>query len=630
MVGRHLAEIDGIRAIAVTAVIIFHYEHSALPFGYLGVDIFFAISGYVITSSIVSRLNAGVFTLNDFFMRRIKRLFPALALVVVTTIVLATLLLPKDASFITGSAALLGLSNIILWAAGLDYFATSAEWNPLTHTWSLSVEEQFYLFFPLLLLFLRGRPSATMTCLGLVGSISLAAYVAVWSSSPMVAFYLSPFRLWELIAGALVFYCHYVQRNASIHVPYRNVVMSIFMVVLLVILTGTWLSERSATLLSVATTCGLLYLSGVGRASNRLLLHPVLQVTGEISYSLYLWHWPVAIFTKLLVPTGLVLPVYVVTTAATAVLSYAAIERPLRYSSWKWSRERFLVALPTLAFGTACVIGVLWFARSALYLGPPTMLERSFLVESPCHIPDHKGLLNCLRSDRASSNTIWLLGDSHAGNFLLSLRTASERLGSGLQHLTGRSLFRSLADQCGVGDCPEGTAEDVVAHLGRIARPGDIVVMSFARDRFMREQDVTDRFRRSLDKLVGDLSKMRIHVVLVEDIPKVCKDDGEFFRSTLQTEACRVRLVQSRQERQILSDIYAYIAGRHGVTVIDPHDALCELRNAEPVCSSWLAGDFLYIDASPHLSRKTSEELSDFFYQGLRPLLSNRIAGDAQ
>lgn len=145
----HLREIDALRALAVLAVVFYHLEHKYLPFGYLGVDVFFAISGYVITKSIVERMDRGRFSINDFFMRRAKRLLPALAAMVTASIVVATMLIPGRTPLATGAAAFVGMSNIILWYLGHDYFAASTEWNPLTNTWSLGVEEQFTLYFRL-------------------------------------------------------------------------------------------------------------------------------------------------------------------------------------------------------------------------------------------------------------------------------------------------------------------------------------------------------------------------------------------------------------------------------------------------------------------------------------------------
>ena len=200
-----LEEIDGLRAIAVLAVVVFHLEKQYLPLGYLGVDVFFAISGYVITKSILERMDAGIFTINDFFMGRAKRLLPALAAMVIVSIIVAAMLIPGRAPLATGAAALVGISNILLWYVGHDYFAAAAEWNPLTHTWSLGLEEQFYLIFPFIMLLVRGSRGATVLVLGGATLTSLAFYLGLWTDYQTTVFYLMPFRLWELLGGALIY-----------------------------------------------------------------------------------------------------------------------------------------------------------------------------------------------------------------------------------------------------------------------------------------------------------------------------------------------------------------------------------------------------------------------------------------
>lgn len=365
----HLKEVDGLRAVAVLSVMAFHYQKSALPFGYLGVDVFFAISGYVITRSIMTRADEGRFTINDFFVRRLKRLFPALALVTITTALVSALLLPRSTAMVTGATALLGVSNIALWYAGHDYFATSAEWNPLIHTWSLGVEEQFYLFFPFLLNAFRRNARLAAVVLGALGLVSLATYFIVWGSRPTAAFYLSIFRLWELLGGALIYLSHRAYPTITA-LPFRGRLHYVLLATLLITMFATGLGEPLATFLCVVTSCGLLFLSGRSGRPNVLLCHPVSQAIGEISYSLYLWHWPVAVFAKLLVGAVWVLPVYVMMTAMTASLSYALVERPLRRATWSWCREQiilaFLLSLRCLLRSLAC----------CLPLGLPSISDR--------------------------------------------------------------------------------------------------------------------------------------------------------------------------------------------------------------------------------------------------------------
>ena len=204
---RYRPEIDGIRAIAVIAVIVNHFDRHILPYGYLGVDIFFVISGFVITSSIYYRPTGRFVSFwSEFYARRFKRIFPALAVCVLLTSLLICLVDPAPiASLRTGLASLFGLSNLYLLKQATDYFGTWAELNAFTHTWSLGVEEQFYLLFPLAVWTTRFRRGALITVVGAASMTSLIFYIAIAAKSQPESFFLLQSRLWELGLGVLLF-----------------------------------------------------------------------------------------------------------------------------------------------------------------------------------------------------------------------------------------------------------------------------------------------------------------------------------------------------------------------------------------------------------------------------------------
>jgi peptidoglycan/LPS O-acetylase OafA/YrhL len=616
-ISNHLREIDGLRALAVLAIVIYHFENKYLPYGYLGVDIFFAISGYVITKSILERMEAGLFTINDFFMRRAKRLLPALAAMVTVSIVVATLLLPGRSPLATGAAAFVGTSNIMLWFRDLDYFNSSTAWNPLTHTWSLGVEEQFYLLFPFMLLLVRGKRWATFLLLGVAALTSLTTYIGLWTDHRMSVFYLTPFRLWELIAGALVCIA-YRTWGCSLEPAHQSLLKWGFLCTLLAVLFSDGLPEHFATLLCVLGSSGVLYLSGGDSKPNQILRNRLSVFIGKISYSVYLWHWPVVVFSKLILPPASVLPDYVVLTTGLSLLSYYGIEQTFLYRKWNLFRERFIIAFPSYVVAAAVVVVSLWIAKPMLYLGPKQMLEVEFLKNDACHIPDENGLISCLRENTGGDNTIWLIGDSHAGNLLVSLRSAAESLGVSFQHLTSRSLFLSLANQCTLSFCPEGSFTNLATRLKAVSKPGDIVVISFTRDRFQSETGANDIFSQNLENFVGELNATEVNVVLVEDIPKVCNDDKEYMQSAFRPEVCSISAAQSRRARSVLSTIYRNIDGLQPVTILDSHDRLCEqVGNDDLRCSNWLGSELLYLDASPHLTFRASASLARFFVDKL-------------
>jgi peptidoglycan/LPS O-acetylase OafA/YrhL len=207
---KFLPHIESLRAIAVVSVFIYHIEHSWLPGGYLGVDIFFVISGFVITRSLMRQGSASIWTrLAAFYIRRIKRLLPALALIVVTAIVLIRLVNPWT-EFInrTGITAMFGISNIQLFLVNTDYFGENNNLNPLMHTWSLGIEEQFYLVYPLLFFMAMRRPDSgrifLTVILGLVTVLSFLGFTLLFHTHQPAVYYLMPFRAWELGIGCLL------------------------------------------------------------------------------------------------------------------------------------------------------------------------------------------------------------------------------------------------------------------------------------------------------------------------------------------------------------------------------------------------------------------------------------------
>ena len=211
---RYRPDIDGLRAIAVFAVVLYHLHAPALPSGFLGVDIFFVISGFVVTQSLVQKPPANwADYLWGFYARRIKRLMPALmSCVGLTSLMIVFIVEDPETSLRTGMTALVGTANMYLYAVAGDYFGQRAELNPFTQTWSLAVEEQFYLGFPLLLAWCgltrdprRYGNRVAQAVVGAAVLLSLLAYLALRRESPSAAFYWMPARFWQLGLGALVF-----------------------------------------------------------------------------------------------------------------------------------------------------------------------------------------------------------------------------------------------------------------------------------------------------------------------------------------------------------------------------------------------------------------------------------------
>ncbi len=335
---KYRPDIDGLRAIAVLSVVFYHYGIGGLQGGFVGVDVFFVISGYLITGIIHSEMQRGEFTLARFYERRARRIFPALfAMLLATMAVGLWLLLPSDLANLGRSSVgtILFVSNV-LYMRRSGYFDSSSDFNPLLHTWSLGVEEQFYLGLPLLML-LVGRFWARGLAKILALS-ALASFVACVLVQPIVAkavFFLSPFRAWELLLGSLLGIGAIPQIRSSLA---RDGIAVLALIALLCSLAlmreGIDFPGWKAAIPVVATALLLHVGASDGSRVNVALSWKPLVFIGLISYSLYLWHWPLLVLVKYrngMEPLSLVTAAVLFATALLlALASYYAVERPFR------------------------------------------------------------------------------------------------------------------------------------------------------------------------------------------------------------------------------------------------------------------------------------------------------------
>jgi peptidoglycan/LPS O-acetylase OafA/YrhL len=338
-------DVDGLRAVAVLAVILFHLDRSLLPGGVVGVDIFFTISGFLITRQICAELEDDRFSLLEFYRRRVKRIAPAMLVVVFVTVsVTQALMLPEDARAAAKSAfwSLASLANVFFWRTqDTSYFATRSEQLPLLHLWSLGVEEQFYLLWPVILLacYKAARVGKVAGCAAIaaIGSFLLAELL--FDRDPLFSYYMLPTRAGELLLGALV-------AIGALHGIERRVRASLVTPIalcgaLLVAATLPFLSQESRFpgLLAIPPTLGTALtivagLSGKNPVSRALSLRPLVWI-GQISYSMYLWHWPILAIHRY--GHGDVGPIAAVAAFALTLLlswiTYVAVEQPIRRST---------------------------------------------------------------------------------------------------------------------------------------------------------------------------------------------------------------------------------------------------------------------------------------------------------
>ena len=430
---------DGLRAVAIIPVILFHAGLSAISGGYVGVDVFFVISGYLITSRIVDALEKGSFSLIDFYYARAKRILPALLTVTLVSIPFALYLMLPDGLSSFGRSVSYSLSFLanFHFLHSADYFAASSDRLPMLHTWSLAVEEQFYLLFPLLLIglwrFGKGRVPYVLVAI-VVFSFLLSIVGA--RNFPHKNYFMLPSRMWELLAGSLSLL--YLSRQGSLgqlgsnHSRLKGG-LSLLGVALIIYASLTLDSYTAypgfATLLPVVGAVFIILFASVDGYCRRILQFKPVVWIGKLSFSLYLWHFPIFAFSKIWRDqSGVELPLWALLSLllTCAFLTYRYIENPIRFSA----RPRRLIAGGIFAV-TALLLGAglliqketqlfkVYNGEQLKFLKLVAESEHPKLSWDRCSKTSYQKA--CVGGDVNAEEKVVLWGDSHAFTLFDSL-----------------------------------------------------------------------------------------------------------------------------------------------------------------------------------------------------------------
>ena len=577
-------DVDGLRAVAIAGVVAFHAFPGAVRGGFTGVDVFFVISGYLISRIIWSGLADGTFRLAWFYGRRALRLFPALVLVLAATLAAGRWLFLPDAYETLGkdvAAAAAFASNLLLWDDA-GYFGENAALRPLTHLWSLAVEEQFYLVFPLLLVAAKRSWRLAGASLAALLAASFAWNVHAAGADPAAAFYLLPSRFWELAAGAAL---AYVQLGGWRVRPRAATALSLAGLALIPL---AFLGPSASSLfpgwwaLAPTAAAFLLIASGPETVVNRrVLAAPPLVLLGKISYPLYLWHFPLLVFARvewgpsLSVPASLAL---VAVSVALAYGTYRLVELPLRgsFARRQW-RPAVLVA-PLAAAGCA---GLAVFMAAGLPGRVPIELQRLTTVafdhkqayrESRCFLQPWQGARafrdDCV--DPGPGKLLLLWGDSHAAHLYPGLRAESHARGFRIAQLTASACPPLAGYRSSERPKCHGINDAVLARA-RSLRP-DAVVLS------ARWEEYT-----SLDGLEGTVLALRRLGVREITVVGPSPNWPQGLPQTLFNEVKRRELASfpTRLKSQLSGEPARAdrrlrpLARRLGVTYVAPLDVLC-------------------------------------------------------
>jgi len=636
--------IDGLRAVAVILVLLFHAKVPFFSGGYIGVDVFFVISGYLITTLIYHECIAGHFSLLGFYQRRMRRIFPAFFLVVLSTFAVgAIVMLPPDLIGLgsSGTAATLFISNFYFWEQGQNFLRGTPEFEPLLHTWSLSIEEQFYLIFPIFVLVtLRFFKRLDFTFMAVaLGSFAISVYLI--SADPRGAFYSSTGRAWELLLGswlAVTCFKDLVPRG----------IIPVLQVVGLVMIVGAAFSYSMLTpfpgfaaLIPCLGTALMVAWSDQKSWVVKGLSHPALVWLGLISYPLYLWHWPVLVLARFALLRELhayeIVALYLL-AGVLAAATWQYVEKPFRARSSRISARR-VFALGAAASCLALAIGGALLATEGLLVTPPDRVDQMLAAAKDyaprlgsCHNWDRKSpdqFSNCIvgAKDRPEFNfALW--GDSHAGAVAIAVDkaglTASKK---GLQ-FTADNCPPLLGTQVVVShvvtDCDarnEATFDLLQQHqIHRVILAGAWVqyVEDDAKElRPTNEPDVgKDRaasLRWALKQTIDRLRAAGIDPVIVGPVPEI----GWNVPSILAAKESRKEpmpkgpsladfMTSQRKIMPILREL-----GDGAASVMYPHDALCR-----STCMVQLNGQILYSDTE-HLTTQGADLLRPMFVQHL-------------
>ena len=629
------ADIDGLRAIAIIAVILFHINQSWIPGGFAGVDIFFVISGYLISSHIFSELDANTFSLARFYERRIRRIFPALAVVMgVVTIASLCLFLPTELIAFGKSlaAASLSGSNILFWRES-GYFQLDSQLKPLLHTWSLAVEEQFYILFPCFLLILRRilpRYVAPMIVLAWTTSFALIVW-ATTHGQETAGFFLLPTRAWELLTGsclALGLVRLPETRMASNSLALAGIaaiIGSCFVMTPQMAHLGAWL------IIPVLGAAALIHSASKTSFVNRVLTTRMFVFLGLISYSLYLWHWPVFVFTRYVLieePGMIAISLMLAVTLLISVLSWKFIEKPFRNKNRTYNRTKVFGSflLINLAF---LLIGVAIFKANGL---PNRFPEKVIsLAATPKGVvgsyePFFGGERIVLGEQNDLPPKILLWGDSHAN----SVSPAVDQIAK--KHHASVLMLK----EAGCMPYTDVTIEQALfcknftpAVVKTLAEHPEIktVILVGRWSAYPRwwsnttsptgNAETREKFSRTFLSTVESLSKDGRKVIIVAEPPRVAYSvPSVLARMELYGREFDIRPSRSEYltSQAFNFDLFEKAHKDYGAVIIYPHETFC----GSDLCDVIHEGQSLYFDGN-HLSVAGADYIAKHFESVFKP-----------
>lgn len=651
-------EIDGLRALAVLAIVLYHAFPAVLPGGFVGVDIFFVISGYLISSIILSALDEGTFSLAAFYARRIRRIFPALIVVLSVSAVAGWLLLlateyKQLGKHIWGGAFF--FSNFIFWHEA-GYFDNAAETKPLLHLWSLAVEEQFYIFFPLVLRLASIRRGCILPAIAIIAAVSFVLNLKGSAADPVGDFFSPLTRFWEIMTGALLAGC---ERKAGWLPPQlrrlRNIlsVAGLLLVAVAVLMFSSQLKFPGCWAL-LPTLGAALLIASTGEAwlHRRIFSHPALVWIGLVSFSLYLWHWPLLAFARIVKgspPSALTRAIAMACAMLLAEITRRLVENPCRFGDTKRLKTISIAAL--LAVVGLCGVAIYrlnGLPERFIYTGGGEIRLANNIdarVSSAAHCPISGGIdpdfrINCWAHENMGKQPLVILwGDSSSMSWRPVVVKFARELGFELYVIghpgcpplpgTKRVDGGQNAINCARGDEMSHILAQIVAlrpAVVIIAGRWSLYTQGWIRGgkldkstHFITDSDSAEATQegsvrtigRALRRLLAALEEIGSTVLVVKEVPVLL----DTINNTRKTEA---EIVPTKEEHLRVSRPFDdLLKSMPQARVLDPADRLCPSS-----CIARKDGGNLYLDDS-HLNQEGSEffapEFGAFLKEAIKP-----------
>ena len=617
---KYRPEIDGLRAIAVLPVIFFHAGFAAFSGGFVGVDVFFVISGFLITSILINDIESGKFSIRNFYERRMRRILPALFLVSIISVIMGWFMLaPTDFAELSTSliAVALFVSNIFFWQES-DYFGNAAELQPLLHTWSLAVEEQFYILYPILLFALwRLGQKKLILILSFIFFISLALAQYAAGEFQSANFYLLPTRAWELMLGAITVLllrretantATRIQREWASWIGLFLIFISIFT------FNESTPTPSLYTLMPTFGTALLIYYLNSGVLIARLLSNKLVIGIGLISYSAYLWHQPIFAFARYRTIGELSGFSYIILIAVVlflAYLSWQIIEKPFRDRN-KISAKNILIYS---AGGTLLLIliGIFLPQLNEAHRNAQKDSIYSTIQSSPkreeCHFPQTDQALSKLPCTYfAGPAQVAVVGNSHAVELSYSLAQdlQTQRIGLTQYTISGCPHNYRVEDEldsiCGKWH------EKIVAEITSNSNIKS-VVLSYRNDSYLSEE----KYQNGLVDMVKEFIAANKKVILVLQAPSL---EGKINQYLAITNNAEISNLPGKTREEWSAQYSSKVDYRSSlpveVQILDPADRFCN----QDKCFVTKDGSSLYFD-DHHMSLAGSDILAE----NITPLL---------